>query len=71
MFNFKRKNKRFLVMIISKNKSQKVEVLAKTSKEAISMVEDVLLKCSIFNFSSKNDFELKCLKKLRRNRNEC
>lgn len=59
MLKWFNKNKKYTVTIITKNKKEYVEVLAKNKKAAIQMVEDVLLKCSIFNFKTKNDFTLK------------
>ena len=37
-----------------------IQVKAKNRREAKQMVEDVLLKCDIFGFKSKNEFNLKC-----------
>ena len=56
---FNRK-KRFIVGISSNNKIEFIEVEARNKKEALAMVTDVLIKCSIFPFVSENEFELFC-----------
>ena len=53
------RTKKYIVLIITKNKVEKVEVLAKNKKRARKIVEEVLLKCSIFNFKTKAEFKLK------------
>lgn len=60
MVNFLNKRKRYVVGISSNNKIEFIEVKAKNKKEALSMVTEVLLKCSIFPFVSENEFELSC-----------
>ncbi len=52
--------KRYEVSISSNNQTEFIKVKAKNKKEALSMVSDVLLKCSIFPFISENEFELSC-----------
>lgn len=52
--------KRYVVGISSNDKIQFIEVKARNEKEALGMVTDVLLKCSIFPFVSENEFELTC-----------
>ena len=39
-----------------------VEVSAKNKKEAKNMVIDVLMKCDLFPFVSKDNFQLLCKK---------
>ena len=62
---FKRKNRTYIALIIYKknNKNEIVEVMAKTKKEAYLIVEDILIKCDLFNVKTNIDFELKILKK--------
>ncbi len=60
MIKFLNKRKRYVVGISSNNKIEFIEVKAKNKKEALSMVAEVLLKCSIFPFASENEFELSC-----------
>ena len=62
---FKRKNRTYIALIIYKknNKNEIVEVMAKTKKEAYLIVEDILIKCDLFNVKTNKDFELKILKK--------
>ncbi len=57
------KRKDYLVTIIGNNNIELVEVKAKNKKEAINMVADVLMKCNIFPFISRNDFYLSCKRK--------
>ena len=54
------RRKRYVVGISSNNKIEFIEVKAKNKKEALSMVTEVLLKCSIFPFVAENEFELSC-----------
>ncbi len=54
------RRKRYVVGISSNDKIQFIEVKAKNKKEALGMVTDVLLKCSIFPFVSESEFELTC-----------
>ncbi len=56
------RRKRYVVGISGNNKIEFIEVKAKNKKEALSMVTEVLLKCSIFPFVSENEFELSCRK---------
>lgn len=56
------RRKRYIVGISSNNRIEFVEVKAKNKKEALDMVTDVLMKCSIFPFVSENEFELSCKK---------
>ena len=49
------RRKRYVVGISSNNKIEFIEVKAKNKKEALSMVTEVLLKCSIFPFVSENE----------------
>ncbi len=60
MFKIFNKRKRYVVAIITKNGVDYVETIATNKKEAIDIVTEVLLKCDIFKFKSKNDFQLKC-----------
>lgn len=60
MIKILNKRKRYVVGISSNNKIEFIEVKAKNKKEALSMVAEVLLKCSIFPFVSENEFELSC-----------
>ena len=52
------RRKRYVVGISSNDKIQFIEVKARNEKEALGMVTDVLLKCSIFPFVSENEFDL-------------
>lgn len=58
---FNRK-KDYIVSISSNGKVQYVQVRAKNKKEALSMVKDVLMKCSVFGFHKENSFKLNCKK---------
>ncbi len=62
MFKIFNKRKRYVVAIITKNGVEYVETIASNKKEAIDVVTEVLLKCSIFNFKNKSQFILKCKK---------
>ncbi len=62
MFKIFNKRKRYVVAIITKNGVDYVETIATNKKEAIDIVTEVLLKCSIFNFKNKSQFILKCKK---------
>lgn len=50
---FKRKAKPYLVTLISDRKKEVVEVRAVSSKEAVVMVEDIINKCSLFDYLGK------------------
>ena len=50
------RRKRYVVGISSNDKIQFIEVKARNEKEALGMVTDDLLKCSIFHFVSDNVF---------------
>ncbi len=54
------KSKRYIVAIITKKGIDYVETIATNKKEAMDIVTEVLLKCSIFHFKSRNEFQLKC-----------
>lgn len=56
------RRKRYIVGISSNNRIEFVKVKTKNKKEALDMVTDVLMKCSIFPFVSENEFELSCKK---------
>jgi len=56
------KRKRYVVAIITDTDVDYVETIATNKKEAMQIVEEVLLKCSIFGFKSKDEFQLKCKK---------
>lgn len=62
MIRLLNKRKDYIVSISCNNKVQFVQVKAKSKREALSMVTDVLMKCSIFSFISNNKFELSCRK---------
>lgn len=62
MINLFNRRKNYLVGIISNNRIEFVEVKAKTRKEAKNMVVDVLTKCDLFPFVSRNEFHLVCKK---------
>lgn len=53
------KRKQYMVTIITKGKTENVEVIAESKNKAIQMVTDVLLNCNIFNLKSKQQFEIK------------
>ena len=52
------KRKKYIVSISSNKKMEYVEVSAKNKKEAKNMVIDVLMKCDLFPFVSKDNFQL-------------
>lgn len=54
------RKRRYIVGISSHNKIEFIEVEAKNKKEALTMVTEVLIKCSIFPFISENEFTLEC-----------
>lgn len=56
MFKIFNKRKRYVVAIITKKDIDYVETIATNKKEAIDIVTEVLLKCSIFNFKNKSQF---------------
>jgi len=53
------KRKKYIVAIITKNGIDYIETIATNKKEAREIVSEVLLKCEIFNFKSKEQFKLK------------
>ena len=61
---FKRKNRTYIALIMYKKNNRKeiVEVIAKTKKEAYLIVEEILLKCNLFNIENSNEFEIRILK---------
>lgn len=56
------KRKKYIVSISSNKKMEYAEVSAKNKKEAKNMVIDVLMKCDLFPFVSKDNFQLLCKK---------
>lgn len=62
MINPFNRRKNYLVGIISNNRIEFVEVKAKNKKVAKNMVVDVLTKCDLFPFVSRNEFRLVCKK---------
>lgn len=62
---FKRKNRPYIALIMYKknNKNEIVEVLAKSKKEAYSIVEEILIKCNLFNIKNNKEFEIKIFKR--------
>lgn len=54
------KRKNYVVGISSNKRIEFVEVRARNKKEASNMVIDVLMKCDLFPFVSRNDFQLSC-----------
>ena len=56
---FKKRND-FIVSVICNGGVDDIQVKANNRKEAMQMVEDVLLKCDIFGFKSRNEFDLRC-----------
>lgn len=56
------RRKDYIVARISNKKVEYVQVRAKNKKEAMTMVTEVLLKCKMFNFNSREQFKLKCKK---------
>ena len=55
-----RKRKDYIVSVICNGGVDDIQVKANNRKEAMQMVEDVLLKCDIFGFKSRNKFDLRC-----------
>lgn len=58
MFNINKKNKEYTVIINSKSFNTEVDVLAKNKKEALKILENVILKCEFFKIKSKDEFKL-------------
>lgn len=58
-----RKEKEYIVTIITKKYRQEVQVKAKNKKEAEQMVDNVLLGCDYFGFTSKDQYILKTRRK--------
>lgn len=56
---FKKRDKHYLVTLITKTKKESMQVRARSSKEAISMVRDVVSNCSLFGYQNK-DFDITC-----------
>lgn len=54
------KRKNYVVGISSNKRIEFIEVRARNKKEASNMVIDVLMKCDLFPFVSRNDFQLSC-----------
>lgn len=54
------KRKNYFVGISSNKRIEFIEVRARNKKEASNMVIDVLMKCDLFPFVSRNDFQLSC-----------
>lgn len=59
MFRRKR-NKKYLVTLITKDKVEDMYVTGKSKKEVKKLVSGVLLNCSLFKFKTEKDFKLKC-----------
>lgn len=57
-----RKRKDYIVSVICNGGVDDIQVKANNRKEAMQMVEDVLLKCDILGFKSSGEFELKVRK---------
>ena len=55
-----KKRKDYIVSVICNGGVDDIQVKANNRKEAIQMVEDVLLKCDFFGFKSRNEFDLRC-----------
>ena len=62
-----KKRKDFIVSVICNGGVDDIQVKASNRKEAMQMVEDVLLKCDIFGFKSSDEFDLK-VRKIRKRR---
>lgn len=60
MKKFFNKSKDYIVGITSNNQIEFVQVKAKNKKEAANIVSDVLTKCELFPFVSRDDFSLVC-----------
>ncbi len=58
-----KKEKEYIVTIITKKYKQDVQVKAKNKKEAETMVDNVLLGCDYFGFTSKDQYILKTKRK--------
>lgn len=58
-----KKEKEYIVTIITKTYKQDVQVKAKNKKEAETMVDNVLLGCDYFCFTSKDQYILKTKRK--------
>lgn len=55
-----KKRRDYIVSVISNDGVDDIQVRANNRKEAMQMVEDVLLKCDIFGFKAIDEFDLKC-----------
>lgn len=56
----KRKNKDYLVTIITKTSSESMTLKAKSKRQAKKLVRSVVINCSLYPFKRKKDFRLKC-----------
>lgn len=58
---FRNKNN-YIVSICYKKKIDCIGVVAKSKKEAISMVEEIILKCDMFSYIKNSNYKLYCRK---------
>lgn len=65
MFRRKR-NKTYLVTLITKDKVENMYVTGKSKKDVKKLVSGVLLNCSLFKFKTKNEFKIKCKRSFRK-----
>jgi len=63
-----KREKDYIVTIITKSNKQDVQVRAKNKKEAETMVDNVLLGCNYFGFTSKEQYLLRIKRKYWRNK---
>jgi len=56
----KKRNKTYYVTLITKNKTESMYVTGKSKKDVKEMVSSVVLNCTLFPFTTKKDFKIKC-----------
>lgn len=57
------RKKDYIVTIIAKDYKQEVQTNAECKKEALEMVNNVLLGCDLFEFKNKEQYKLKIRRK--------
>lgn len=55
----KKRNKTYLVTVITDKKEESMYVTGKSKKEVKELVSGVVINCSLFPFKSKKDFKIK------------
>lgn len=58
---FNKKNN-YVVSICYNKKIEDIGVVAKNKKEAIRMVEEIILKCDMFSYIKNSNYKLYCKK---------